>query len=190
MNPRFESPAPQTLTPEQQRFYELFTTGPRAAPDAAFRLTDDRGALTGPPATWLLDPVLGHPLEQLGAAIRFGISLDFRAQEGVILTVAFSVDNPFELFAHVRAGRKAGWSDDDIESLRLGIDPAGATGGERAALAVTRRVLDAGTLSDAEYHAAVAELGDQGLFDVVTVIGFYRMVALHLAVFDIVPPTQ
>jgi len=190
MSPRLEPRTPDTLTPEQLEFYNIFATGPRAAPDAAFSLLDADKALTGPPSAWLLAPPLANALEKLGGAIRFGLTLTPRQSEAAIVTVAYSEAQPFELHAHLPAARKAGWTDEDLEDIRKGRDPEGASAGERAALAVARRLVDASTLDDAEYAIARDELGEGRLFELVTLVGYYRMMALQLNVFDIDPPSK
>lgn len=190
MNRRLEPRPPETLTAEQLEFYNLFATGPRAAPDAAFSLLDADGALTGPPSAWLLAPPVANALERLGAAIRFGLTLTARECEAAILTVAYSEAQPFELHAHLPAARKAGWTAEDLEDIREGRDPEGASAGERAALAVARRLVDARTLDDTEYAIARDELGERRLFELVTLVGYYRMMALQLNVFAIDPPSE
>jgi len=190
MNRRLAPQPPDTLTAEQLEFYNLFATGPRAAPDAAFSLLDADRALTGPPSAWLLAPPIGYALEKLGAAIRFGLTLTPRESEAAILTVAYNEAQPFELHAHLPAARKAGWTDDDLADIRAGRDPEGASAGERAALTVARRLVDAGTLDDTEYAIAREELGERRLFELVTLVGYYRMMALQLNVFAIDPPSE
>jgi 4-carboxymuconolactone decarboxylase len=51
--------------------------------------------------------------------------------------------------------------------------------------AVTTELTVERKLSDATYKSAVAVLGEQTLLDLVTIIGFYTMVAVVLVSFDV-----
>lgn len=183
---------PAAMSEQQRAFAATFSSGRRAAPDAAFRLVGPDGVLIGPPAVWVLQPALGMALQQLGGEVRFGLTLSDRAAEAVVLVIAEHEHSAFELFAHVRAAARAGWTDDEIALIRSGGEPAGASPEELAALRIGRQLL-AGPLDGAQYAEAVELLGGGTpgralLFELATLVGYYRMLALQLAVFDILPP--
>lgn len=191
---RLERLRPEDMTPEQRAFAGLFTSGRRAAPDAAFRLADDDGVLQGPPAAWVLQPSLGTALQHLGGEVRFGLSLPDRAAEAVVLAVAEHEGSPFEIFAHVRAAERAGWTAEDIAVIRAGGEPSGADETELCALR-TGRALLAGGLDDDTFADAVEGLGGgavgrEHLFELSTLVGYYRMVAGQLRLFGIEPPAE
>ncbi|MBO0806243.1 MAG: carboxymuconolactone decarboxylase family protein [Nocardiopsaceae bacterium] len=188
MTARYTSPAPDEMTDEQRSFYQLFATGRRAQPGSPFSLVDEAGRLQGPPAAWVLTPRVGRALEQVGGAMRYELSLSARAREIAILLVAHHHRSPFELYAHTRAGAAAGLSEEDLGALADGRPPAFTAEEERAAYAVTTRILAAGALDDAEYARAVGVLGAGGLFELVTLVGWYSLVAVQLAVFGLLPP--
>jgi alkylhydroperoxidase family enzyme len=188
MSARFTSPAPQEMSAEQQAIYAMFATGRRAQPGSAFSLVDASGRLQGPPAAWVLAPPLGRALEQLGGAVRYELTLPARACEIVILLVAHHHDSPFELYAHTRAGAAAGLSGEDLAALAAGQPPARMTEVERACYTAARQILAAGTVDDEQYAQAVGVLGTRQLFELTTLIGWYTMVAVQLAVFGLAPP--
>lgn len=185
---RFESPDRSAYSPAQREFYDRYATGPRADPAQPFRLIDDTGTLIGPPSLWVLSPDIGLALAGIGFQMRWGLAISDRAREAVILAVADAHDSAFERFAHEPAARAAGWGDDDLAALRAREVPGDADDEVRAALEVTWRLLDAGALDGGEYARAEEYLGTEKLFHVVTLVGYYRMVATQLAVFDIRPP--
>ena len=74
--------------------------------------------------------------------------------------------------AAVRAGREA-----DL------ADPA-----ERAAVRAARALVRAADLDDEEYAGTVAELGEAGVFELTTLVGYYAMLALQLRVFRVSAP--
>lgn len=188
MTRRFVSPSPDEMTEEQRALYKLFATGRRAQPGSPFSLVDESGRLQGPPAAWVLVPPVGRALEQLGGAMRYELTLPARACEIAILLVAHHHQSPFELHAHVRAGAAAGLSREDLDALAAGQPPAFRTEEERITYTVTRRILAVGTLDDDEFAQAASVLGAGRLFELVTLIGHYTLVALQLSVFDLMPP--
>jgi 4-carboxymuconolactone decarboxylase len=176
------------MTAEQREFYDSYATGFRAAPTATFLLVDGAGQLLGPPAIWIHSQPLGNSLQVFGGAIRYHLHFSRRAQEIAILMVAHHRNSAFERFAHEQAGRKSGLTQQDIDAIFAGEPPALRTEEEQAVYEVTRSVLAAGTLDAQQYEKYAAVLSVPHLFELVTLIGYYLMLATQLAVFDIQPP--
>jgi 4-carboxymuconolactone decarboxylase len=187
---RFTTPRPDDMSAEQRAVYDLFASGRRADPSNAFSLVDAAGRLQGPPAAWVLHPPLARALERLGAAIRYDLTLPARAREMVILMVGHHHRSPFELYAHTKAGAAAGLSEADLDALAKGQEPDLTTGEERVAYEVTRRILDTGGLDEHTYAEAVAELTVERVFELVTLVGYYSMLAIQLAAFELLPPKE
>jgi 4-carboxymuconolactone decarboxylase len=176
------------MTPEQRQFYDSYATGFRAAPTATFLLIDHAGHLMGPPAIWVHSQPLGNSLQVFGGAIRYHLHFSRRAQEIAILMVAHHRNSEFERFAHEQAGLKSGLTQQDIDAIFAGNAPDLRTAEEQAVYEATRAVLTAGTLTAQEYEKYSAMLSVPHLFELVTLIGYYLMLATQLAVFDIRPP--
>ncbi len=185
--PRFRE---EEMSPAQRELYDRFRTGPRVAPDSPFTLLHPDGGLIGPPNAWLLSPALGGVLEQLGGTVRFKLALSDRCREIAILLVGYHRASAFELYAHRPAGRAAGLSEGEIDGLAVPPGPTFPDPTERAVHAATRAMLRTGTLTDAEFAAAVTALGTSGLFELVVLVGYYQLVATQLAVFGVLPPTD
>ncbi|WP_432989415.1 carboxymuconolactone decarboxylase family protein [Dactylosporangium sp. CA-233914] len=185
---RVEHVDPADMTDGQRAVYDRYATGPRAAPDNPFLLVGPDGRLQGPPAVWILSPAFGQALQQIGAAVRFGSRLPARACEIAVLLVGHHHNSPFELYAHRRAGAAAGLSEADLAALADGKEPAALSEVEWRVLRTTRLILDRGTLNDEQFRDAAGVLGEAGLFELVTIVGYYTMVAWQLAVFDVQPP--
>lgn len=181
---------PADMTDAQRELYELYTTGRRAAPDSPFTLVGDDGRLQGPPAIWVLSPEFGQALQHIGGTVRYSSRLPARACEIAILLVGHHRRSAFELYAHRLAGAAAGLTEDDFAALADNREPAGMTEVEACAFHTTRRILDHGTLDDGEFCDATAVLGEAGLLELVTIVGYYNMVAWQLAVFDVQPPVS
>lgn len=190
MNERLARITPDQMTPEQAEIYAKFTDGKRAAPGSAFSLVHPDGGLTGPPHTWLLSPLLARVLEPIGWAMRFELTLSDRAGEIAILLHAFHRASPFELYAHRKAGRAAGLTDHEIEGLATRTPPDFRSDEERLVFSTALAVLDRKNLDDTEYAAAVTTLGERTLFELVTLLGYYDLVATQLAVFGVKLPDR
>jgi 4-carboxymuconolactone decarboxylase len=176
------------MSAQQREFYGKFATGVRAQPGSTFQLVDSEGHLMGPPSVWVLSQPLGLALERFGYTIRYELTLSRRAQEIAILMVAQHRRSDFERFAHVQAGLKAGLTESDLAALAAGEEPSLRTGEERVVYQATKQILDAGTLTASEYEEYTGALPVPQLFELVTLIGYYLMVATQLSVFDIRPP--
>ena len=149
---RIDDVDPATMTGDQRALYDIYTTGARVAPESPFTLVDADGRLLGPPAIWIINPVFGRALQQIGSAVRFGSQLPARAREIAILLVGHHHDSAFELYAHERAGAAAGLTRADLAALAERKEPAGLSEVEACVLRTTVRILDAGTLDDDEFR--------------------------------------
>ncbi|MGI8447508.1 MAG: carboxymuconolactone decarboxylase family protein [Streptosporangiaceae bacterium] len=149
---------------------------------------DKTGALTGPFNAMLLQPGLGGALQALGSAVRFQGTLPARMRELAILIVAAHWASAFEQHAHEAAGREAGLTGAELAAVRTGEEPGLADPDERAAVRAARALVRAGDLDDDEYAAAVAQLGEAGVFELTTLVGYYATLALQLRVFRVSAP--
>jgi 4-carboxymuconolactone decarboxylase len=200
---------PSALDDEQRALYDAITGGRRAQGPQVFRLADPEGRLEGPFNAFLLQPRLGSALQALGSSVRYDTGLGDRCREIAILVVAAHWRSDFEWYAHEAVARSVGLTDAELAAIRDGryTKPAGAgdgrytepdavQGGSRAALAgrealVARTVaalLTRGDLEDAEYREAVEHLGPAGLFELLTLVGYYATLALQLRVFRVPAP--
>lgn len=66
--------------------------------------------------------------------------------------------------------------------------PASADAEVRIALEAAWSILDTGTLDDRLYARGLAMLGLEHLFQLVTLVAYYRLIATQLAAFDVQPP--
>ena len=189
--PRLDALVPEELDDEQLALYRAITDGPRGAGPQRFRLVDADGALAGPFNAFLLRPVLGDRLQALGASIRYSTSLSDRDREISILVVAAQWRSEFEQHAHEAIGRAVGLTEPEIAAIRQGPAADTATNWPDPAdlmiVRVVRALAAAGDLDDETYEAAVDRVGEAGLFELLTVVGYYATLALQLRVFRIYP---
>jgi 4-carboxymuconolactone decarboxylase len=173
---------PEELDDDQRAMYDAVVNGPRRGTPG---LVDEEGRLGGPMNTYLHAPAIGTRQQALGAALTFEISLPKKVAELVILTVANDAESSFQLAAHEWMGFQAGLTHDQIEALRERREPELDDPLEQAAYRTTTRLLQNGDLDDDAYGEAAGVLGERGLLELVTLIGYYRLVALQLRVFRV-----
>ncbi|MFI9837255.1 carboxymuconolactone decarboxylase family protein [Nonomuraea sp. NPDC051941] len=186
--PRLPKLTEAELSEEQLALYRQITSGPRAAGPQLFALQDQDGALNGPFGVMLHAPLLGGPLQELGAALRYRTRMSARTREIAILAVAAATGSDFERYAHERVGRAAGLTEEELSTLASGTftsaDPT-----EAAAYRLCRRLQDdPRPLDDEEYAAAAGPLGREGVVELVVLIGYYRTLAQLMDVFAIGAP--
>jgi 4-carboxymuconolactone decarboxylase len=180
---------PGSLDDEQRAVYDTIAGGRRAQGPQLFRLVDDEGALEGPFNAFLLQPRLGSALQELGSAVRYETSLSDRAREVAILVVSSVWDSGFERYAHEAVGRHVGLSDAELGALREARYDM-LTDHERLVAVTTHRLAVDGDLDDAAYAEAVAALGEPGIFELLTLVGYYAALALQLRVLRVEDPSS
>ena len=196
---------PAALDEDQRALYDAIAGGRRAQGPQLFQLADSEGRLEGPFNAFLLQPRLGSALQALGSAVRYDTGLDDRCREIAILIVAAHWESEFEWYAHEAVGRSVGLGDAELAAVRDGRyteltadrDGRPAAGDGRPAALAAREAVVArtvaalaarGDLSDAEYREAVDHLGTPGLFELLTLVGYYATLALQLRVFRVAAP--
>ena len=180
---------PSSLDDEQRSLYDAIAGGRRAQGRQLFRLVDEEGRLEGPFNAFLLQPRLGSALQALGSSVRYDTGLDDRCREIAILVVAAHWRSDFEWYAHEAVGRAAGLGDAELAAVRDGRHDALA--GREAVVARTVAALtERSNLNEAEYREAVEHVGTDGLFELLTLVGYYATLALQLRVFRVPAPVK
>lgn len=174
--------APDDLDAQQRALYDDIAGGPRAAGRQAFPLTDEAGRLHGPFNALLVSPDVGGAVQALGSAIRYRSSLSARAREIAILELSVRRTCEFEWYAHVRVGRAAGLTDDELRTLQTGQPAPTLDASETLVRELVSVLLVARDLDDATYARAVTILGERTLMDLVALVGYYDLLALSLHV--------
>ncbi|MBB5080041.1 carboxymuconolactone decarboxylase family protein [Nonomuraea endophytica] len=169
---------PDRLDPDARAVYDKITSGPRGA-----SVTGADGALIGPFNAMLLSPPVGDALQELGAAIRYGSRLTGRCRELATLVVANHCDSAFERQAHERLARDLGFTEEQLASLRAGAQPSLDDEEEATVHRIARALVTRGDLDEEEYSL----LAPPVLFELTTLVGYYRTLALQMRVFRVQP---
>jgi 4-carboxymuconolactone decarboxylase len=185
MSDRLHKLSPADLDDDQRAVYDAVAGGRRAQGPQVFRLVDEDGGLEGPFNAFLLQPRLGFALQALGAAVRYETSLSDRAREIAILVTAVDADAAFEWYAHEALGRHIGLTEDELRALRDGRFEVFADEAEQVVAATVHALCVRGDLDDAEYQRAAGLLGRSGVFELLTLAGYYLALAMQLRVFRV-----
>ena len=172
--------APPDLTDAQRAVYDAITRSPRANGSRATPLVDADGRLQGPFNAMLVSPALGNSLQDLGASIRYRTTMPDRLREIAILEVARHMRAEYEWHAHAAAGRRAGLTDQDIDGIRQGLPGDGLSAAERLGVDVVGMLMTTGDLSDDLFDRAQQEFGDVILIEMLTLVGYYRLLAVQM----------
>jgi 4-carboxymuconolactone decarboxylase len=153
------------------------------------RLVNEAGGLIGPFNAFVQAPDVGRHLTALGAALRFGTSIERRLTEVAIITVGSRWKAEFEWWAHARMAREHGVPDAVVDAIGAGEDPPFAARDEQTVYAVARELSRDGQVSDDSYAAARDLLGDTGLVELVSLCGYYTLISYLLNAFTVpLPP--
>ena len=152
-------------------------------------VVDEQGGLRGPFNPWVHAPEVGRRAADLGAHLRFGVSVERRLLELAIITVGAHWKAEFEWWAHMPMAREHGVSEPVIEAIGRGATPTFEHDDERIVHAVASQLCADGHVDAKTYADAQALLGDRGLVELVTLCGYYVLVSFTLNAFDIsLPP--
>ncbi len=153
------------------------------------QLTNGDGGLVGPFNAFVHAPSVGRQLSSLGAAVRFGTSLERRLSEVAIITVGARWQAEFEWWAHARMAREHGVPDAVVDAIGRGEEPPFAADDERAVYEVGRQLAATGKVGQDAYDDARGYLGDAGMVELVTTCGYYSMISFLLNAFEVpLPP--
>jgi 4-carboxymuconolactone decarboxylase len=146
---------------------------------------DDEGGLTGPFNPWVRAPAVGAPAAALGAAVRYGTTMDPRLLELAIITVAAHWRAEYEWWAHARLARAAGVSDTVVDAIQRRQPPDFELDDELTVYRFASEMVDTGGSRPETYQAALALLGEAGVVELVALCGYYCLVSLTLNAFNV-----
>ena len=171
MTNRIEEIAKDKLTPQQTEIFD--------------NLVARRGRLLGPYKIWIHSPRLAVGMEEIGTFLNKGCSLSEREVETGILVIAEHWDSDYVRQAHIRLGRQAGLSDEQINAILAGRDPKFSDLHEDAVYRFSAALAAGARMTDAEFASVEKVLGREGVAEVLVLIGYYTSVALGMKVHDV-----
>lgn len=141
-------------------------------------------ALVGAFNVWSHSPAAGVHLAPLGAFLRYGTSLGgARLTELAIITVAARWHADFEWWAHSRLALEAGVTERCVVAIGAGEAPSFDDDSDTIVFAVAHELTWTGTLGDELYHQALARIGVPAMAELVSICGYYTLLAFQLNAF-------
>ncbi len=173
--PRITLPSFASLNEDQRRVYNEIAGGYRGN--------------TSPPFLALLQsPELASRAQSLGEFVRYETSLPPRLSELAILVLARCWTAQYEWFVHKKEALKAGLAPEIIQDIAERKHPQFAHSAERIVYEFATALHRNHRVSSDLYAQAVEVLGQQGVVELVGLLGYYTLISMTLNVFEIDVP--
>ena len=173
MNRTLEIPA-EKLTAEQKTVFDQLVAG--------------RGRILGPYKIWIHSPTVASGMEQIGTFLNKRSSLSTREVEIGILVIAQHWDGEYVKQAHIKAGKAAGLTQDQIDAILAGRDPKFTDPHESTVHRFATALATKTKLSDADFAEIEKAIGRDGIAEVLVLLGYYTSVALGMKVHEVPIP--
>jgi 4-carboxymuconolactone decarboxylase len=174
---RFPELAPDQMNADQKAMYDAIMAGPRHSTQGPFN-------------AWLRSPQLGDRLQRVGEYLRFNTTIPHKLNEFAILITAVEWKAGFEWYAHYPLAIKAGLEPAVAKDLQEGRRPANMSDDETLVYDFATQLQRQHQVSDAVYAAAVARFGEQGVVDLIALVGYYNLVSMTLNVGQVQAPAS
>jgi 4-carboxymuconolactone decarboxylase len=172
---RYRDITPAEMDPEQKRVHDQIVSG-------------KRGRFGGPFQLLIRAPGICEFAAPLGEHLRWGTSLPDRLSELAIITTARFWRAQYEWYAHASLAETAGVPAAAIEAIRTGNVPQFSADDEALVYRLCSEVFRTQRLSDASFNEAVAALGEKGLVEIISLIGYYTLIGNTLNAFQVPLP--
>jgi 4-carboxymuconolactone decarboxylase len=166
---RFKPLTYDEMTPAQRTMIQHLLDGPRGGTDGPFNVL-------------LRTPEMGDLGQQFGASTRFATTVPRKLYELAIIITARHWTSQFEWTAHHRGALQAGISPAVADAIAEGRRPAAMPRDEEAVYNFATELLQTTQVSDATFAAAKSVLGERGVVELISVMGWYGTVSMLLNV--------
>src|ERR1700694_668537 len=146
---------------------------------AAEAFAEGRGyEVRGPFVPLIRSPEVMLRAKAMGDYLRFKSTLGPRLNEMVILITAREWTQQYEWNAHHPIALKEGLRREIADAIAEGHRPAGMAEDEEIAYDMDTEILRQKRVSDPSYGRALARFGEQGVIDLLGVLGYYNFLAI------------
>lgn len=170
--PRLDMPPDSRLTSDQLRV-------------CAEAMSGKRGKIPAPMIAWIRSPELAARAQRLGEAVRFDTTIEPPLSEMAILVCARHWVSHVEWNAHKAIALRAGLAPGIVADIAARRPPRFADERARAVYEVSRAMLEHRRMTDTLHRHAIDQLGEQGLVELIMLLGYYCLVSLTLNAFEI-----
>jgi 4-carboxymuconolactone decarboxylase len=146
---------------------------------AAEAFAEGRGyQIRGPFVPLVRSPEVMLRAKAMSDYLRFKSVIEPRINEMAIIITAREWTQQYVWQAHYPAALKAGLRREVADAIADGRRPAGMAEDEEIAYDMATEILRLKRVSDATYARAMARFGEQGVIDLLGVIGYYNFLAI------------
>jgi 4-carboxymuconolactone decarboxylase len=178
---------PASLSAEQKALYDdMMEVITQSFGDLVARRRD--GALIGPFNVWLHFPEFGKAAWAFNRAMYEHTVLPPPIHQLVILVTAAKFRARYEIYGHEYFAWRTGLREEVIATIAAGERPSDLSHDEHVAYDVAAALSRGGTLAETPYQAALNTFGDDGLAEIVYLVGCFSMVGVALNAFDVSVP--
>ena len=178
---------PAELNPEQKPLYEDMRQGIESN-FKGFQAINSEAALMGPWNPWLRFSKFGGPIWELVKALSTSPTLPRAVREVAILVTGAHFHSAYELYAHVLIAEARGLPDEKIATIVAGQRPADLSREEAVTYDVASALVSGSVLPELVYRQAVATFGEEGMAELIYLVGLYCLVSVTLNGFDVPVP--
>ncbi len=179
-NRRFKLIPVDNLTADQKGVYDAIKAGPRSKIGNSSATTP--GPLGGPFNVMLRSPAIGNLVQALGGEIRFKSSIPTKLNELAIMVTARYWTANYEWYAHCKLALQAGLDPEIAKDVAENRRSPKMDADEAIVYDFSRELHETKGVSDANYKRALDRFGEQGVFDLIAVNGYYSLVSMILNV--------
>jgi 4-carboxymuconolactone decarboxylase len=133
---------------------------------------------------WLNSPEMARHATRLGEMLRFNTIFPAKLSEIAILVTARHFTAHYEWWAHKRLALKGGLDRKIIDDIRDRRTPDFDDAKARMIYDVAKSLHEGHGLSQPLYDAAIEELGERGVVEIIGLCGYYTMVSMTLNTFE------
>lgn len=167
--------SPENWTAEQRSCAEEIIAGPRRA-------------LIEPFVPLLRSPELCVHAQRMGEYLRYRSAIGLRLSELAILLTARHWNQQVEWSIHAPIAMREGVAPSVVDSIDLRLEPQFERDDERLVHAVVQQSLRDRRVDDATWTEAVHAMGEQGVIDLLGIVGYYTMLSFVMNGAQTPPP--
>jgi len=146
---------------------------------AAAEFSEGRGYdLRGPWVPLLRSPDMLLAAKGMSDYLRFRSKIEERIKEMMILIAAREWTQQYVWNSHYPAALKAGLKRDVVDAIADSRRPATMAEDEEISYDLPTEILRLKRVSDPTYQRAVSKFGEQGVIDLVSLVGYYNLLAI------------
>ena len=145
-------------------------------------LSGSRASLSGPFNVLLRSPEMGNLAQKLGEYVRFHTSVPRRLNEMAILMTAKAWSCQYEWHAHKPLALEAGLAASIVDDIQAGRRPSGMQRDEAIVYDFSTELREHRRVTDGTFERTKTLLGEQGVVDLIGLMGYYDLVAMTLNV--------